>query len=563
MGNEKSPDSSEEQGAWVVEGAHAAELREPVVPRQSKQVMWNMQPVPPRDQPLPVADVAEVLFPADGNEDLINVDVEDPDYQSTNVSGESGEDHCLPPNFVNPVGVPGLGQADDGSDEIFPVPSGFGATGSLIGIDPSGPASMAQLRRPSDRQPPGSTAAGPAFVQPIYNPTKESPRTAQPATHTAAMPASRPGIAPRGHTVAIEGLLPGGATAAFPSVRIHDPEADDGYSATPLLGAQVIGYETTGEGGAADAADLTIQRPGTLKSGPSIMRMPQIPLAVTREQLYMAERRLETDLGASHKKAIVGAVTMQLNGQIDLLRMANEIRIRTRQLLLIALGQAVRKALSDRENKSLTAIEVQMLFNELEKRFDQHPWQHPSVHSWSQQVLPILQTASMSTLVELYELNADGGEPGVTGLVGGHIIVQEWAPLAPRVCITYTPEAENHVKNSPHPREVENSVEYGIILGNALDMATAVGAEVLSKAQYHAMHTMAERNGHELDKQTVSFVKPPQTMEQPTHLTIKPSAKSDPTSTVWVGGRLDMQNFLKKPPDHHSLTTGVRYRKVI
>lgn len=140
----------------------------------------------------------------------------------------------------------------------------------------------------------------------------------------------------------------------------------------------------------------------------------------------------------------------------------------------------------------MQAHERDQLLRLLNNRFDQHPHRHETM-AW-EQVLARLH-ATPAALRSLGAMEASGGEPDVIGQdeAGGRFIFCDCSPESPsgRRSLCYDREALNARK--------ENKPE-----GSAVEMAAAMGVELLSEQQYRALQQLGE-----FDTKTSSWIATP------------------------------------------------------
>jgi len=147
--------------------------------------------------------------------------------------------------------------------------------------------------------------------------------------------------------------------------------------------------------------------------------------------------------------------------------------------------------------KSLAAAQREQLLQTLEKRFLQHRERHPGVE-WAK-VKARLQ-AGPGRLWSLHEMERTGGEPDVTGCDDrtGEILFVD--------CSTESPEGR---RSLCYDREGLESRKDFPPKNSAIDLATAMGIEVLTEEQYLALQQLGEFDG-----KTSSWIKTPAAMRQ-------------------------------------------------
>ena len=147
--------------------------------------------------------------------------------------------------------------------------------------------------------------------------------------------------------------------------------------------------------------------------------------------------------------------------------------------------------------KKPTPEQQEELFKVLKSRFEKNMNRHKNIE-WST-VLAKLETSAKDKLDEkigsLYEMEQTGGEPDVVAYdkITGDYIFYDCSTESPkgRRSICYDREAlESRKENKPNH--------------NALDMAAAMGIEILSEEQYRALQKLGN-----FDMKTSSWIKTP------------------------------------------------------
>jgi hypothetical protein len=140
----------------------------------------------------------------------------------------------------------------------------------------------------------------------------------------------------------------------------------------------------------------------------------------------------------------------------------------------------------------MKATERTALLRTLQSRFEKHMNRHPEI-TWAA-VLARLE-ADADALASLQRMEATGGEPDVIGhdAAGGRFVFCDCAPESPagRRSLCYDGEALNARK--------ENKPE-----GSAMEMALAMGIELLTEEQYRALQRLGE-----FDLKTSSWIATP------------------------------------------------------
>ena len=129
----------------------------------------------------------------------------------------------------------------------------------------------------------------------------------------------------------------------------------------------------------------------------------------------------------------------------------------------------------------------------LKKRFEKNMHRHPGVE-WRE--VEERLSARPEKVRSLYEMERTGGEPDVVdlGANAGDIVLCDCAPQSPagRRSLCYDRAARERRKK--HPPE-----------GSAMEMAEAMGIELLTEEQYRKLQTFGE-----FDTKTSSWVKTPE-----------------------------------------------------
>jgi hypothetical protein len=143
------------------------------------------------------------------------------------------------------------------------------------------------------------------------------------------------------------------------------------------------------------------------------------------------------------------------------------------------------------ENKLLPAQREQLLVA-LKRRFEQHPHRHPGLH-WDQ--VKVKLEANAHKLWSLYQMESTGGEPDVVGYDDktGEFIFAD--------CSAESPKGR---RSLCFDREALDSRKEDKPADNVLDMAAAMGVELLSEEEYRALQELGA-----FDTKTSSWVKTP------------------------------------------------------
>lgn len=155
------------------------------------------------------------------------------------------------------------------------------------------------------------------------------------------------------------------------------------------------------------------------------------------------------------------------------------------------------KARGTKNGHELSAAQRESLLSALQARFEQHKQRHPGL-AWSS-VQPRLE-ADAAKLWSLHEMERTGGEPDVVGhdKKTGAYIFFDCSPETPkgRTSVCYDREGlESRKEHKPK--------------NNAIDMAKAMGVELLSEAQYRELQKLGE-----FDTKTSSWVQTPDDIRQ-------------------------------------------------
>ena len=142
--------------------------------------------------------------------------------------------------------------------------------------------------------------------------------------------------------------------------------------------------------------------------------------------------------------------------------------------------------------KELSAKEREELLKVLKGRFEKHPGRHPGLE-WAK-VLARLE-AKAGKLWSLNEMERTGGEPDVVGLdqKTGEYVFFDCAPESPkgRTSVCYDREGlESRKEHRPD--------------NTAVDMAVAMGVELLTEEEYFALQKLGE-----FDLKTTTWVLTP------------------------------------------------------
>jgi hypothetical protein len=140
----------------------------------------------------------------------------------------------------------------------------------------------------------------------------------------------------------------------------------------------------------------------------------------------------------------------------------------------------------------LTSKQRDELLRILAARFEKHPIRHPGL-DWAK-VLGRL-TASPAKLWSLHEMERTGGEPDVVGQdrKTGEYVFFDCSAETPRDRVSVCYDRAGWESRKEHRPKT-----------NAVDLADALGVELLTEAQYHELQGLGE-----FDRKTSSWVKTP------------------------------------------------------
>ncbi|WP_276496511.1 DUF4256 domain-containing protein [Pontibacter litorisediminis] len=148
--------------------------------------------------------------------------------------------------------------------------------------------------------------------------------------------------------------------------------------------------------------------------------------------------------------------------------------------------------MSKSNERELTAAQCEELLNALKKRFDKNMHRHKSLE-WANVQAKL--EVNLEKLWSLHEMERTGGEPDVIGYdeKTGEYIFYDCADESPkgRRSVCYDREGQESRK--------EHKPEY-----NAVDMAAAMGIELLTEEQYRELQKLGD-----FDTKTSSWVKTP------------------------------------------------------
>ncbi len=145
-------------------------------------------------------------------------------------------------------------------------------------------------------------------------------------------------------------------------------------------------------------------------------------------------------------------------------------------------------------NLELSSAQEVELLHKLQARFENHRKRHPNIE-WPQ--IHARLVSIPEKLASLHAMESTGGEPDVVGFDQntGEFLFYDCSAESPqgRRSICYDGEGqEERVKKGIHPA------------GNAIDLAAAMGIELLNESQYRAMQELGE-----FDTKTSSWIQTP------------------------------------------------------
>lgn len=147
---------------------------------------------------------------------------------------------------------------------------------------------------------------------------------------------------------------------------------------------------------------------------------------------------------------------------------------------------------STKKSKSLPAAQRETLLKELKSRFEKHMKRHPGM-AWAEVQAKL--EANPEKLWSLQEMEVTGGEPDVVGIdaaTGEYLFFD---------CCEETPKGR---RSTCFDREGLESRKEHKPENNAMDMAAAMGIEILTEAQYRALQELGE-----FDLKTSSWIQTP------------------------------------------------------
>jgi len=150
--------------------------------------------------------------------------------------------------------------------------------------------------------------------------------------------------------------------------------------------------------------------------------------------------------------------------------------------------------MSDNNKKKLTTAQQDSLFLVLKSRFEKNMNRHEGLE-WTKVLVKLKLQAGGEKLWSLNEMERTGGEPDVADYdkkTGEYIFYD---------C---SPESPNGRRSYCYDREALNSRKENKPKDNAVDMAGAMGIEILSEDEYRALQRLGN-----FDTKTSSWIKTP------------------------------------------------------
>lgn len=145
--------------------------------------------------------------------------------------------------------------------------------------------------------------------------------------------------------------------------------------------------------------------------------------------------------------------------------------------------------------KTLTAAEQEALLHTLKLRFEKHMNRHKNFE-WAKVQAKL--EANPEKLWSLQEMEITGGEPDVVRIASGsgEIIFYDFSAESPKGRRSVCYDREGQESRKEHRPE-----------NNAMDMAAAMGIELMSEAQYRELQQLGS-----FDTKTSSWVKTPESI---------------------------------------------------
>lgn len=146
------------------------------------------------------------------------------------------------------------------------------------------------------------------------------------------------------------------------------------------------------------------------------------------------------------------------------------------------------------KKKQLTHEHREELFRILKSRFEKNRHRHPEL-SWAEVLERLNSESSVEKLRSLFEMERTGGEPDVVGhnIETGEYIFCDCAAESPKGRRSFCYDREGQESRKEHKPK-----------NNAVDMATAMGIEILNEEQYRELQQLES-----FDTKTSSWIKTP------------------------------------------------------
>lgn len=154
--------------------------------------------------------------------------------------------------------------------------------------------------------------------------------------------------------------------------------------------------------------------------------------------------------------------------------------------------KAITKALSPEQRAELIGV--------LQTRFEKHMNRHPGI-TWAEVLLKLERNADK--LWSLHEMERTSGEPDVVMLDNNY-------PAGAYIYCDCSAETHKGRRNLCYDREALESRKEHKPLNTALDMAAAIGIELLTEEQYRALQKLES-----FDTKTSSWIKTPPEIRKP------------------------------------------------
>ena len=140
----------------------------------------------------------------------------------------------------------------------------------------------------------------------------------------------------------------------------------------------------------------------------------------------------------------------------------------------------------------MKASERDALLRVLRARFEQHPHRHPGI-PWT--AVQSRLEATPRALNSLHEMEATGGEPDLIG---------RGKPSEPLTFVDCSPESPAGRRSTCYDAQARKSRKEHAPAHSAVEMADAMGIELLTEAQYRELQALGE-----FDTKTSSWIQTP------------------------------------------------------